>query len=237
MNNIPEHLRVAVVTGANRGLGLETCRQLADLGLTVILTSRDRHKGEAAAGSLRGAGRDVRYHPLDVTDPDSIQRLAGFIEREFGRLDVLVNNAGVFLDPLDTSVLHADLDIVRRSMETNLYGPLLLCQALVPLMQGRGRIVNLSSGMGQLSEMNGCCPGYRFSKTALNALTRSLADELRDTQIKINSLCPGWVRTDMGGANATRPVEEGADTIVWLATLPDDGPSGGFFRDRRPIPW
>lgn len=237
MNNIPEHLRVAVVTGANRGLGLETCRQLADLGLTVILTSRDPHKGEAAAGSLRGAGRDVRYHPLDVTDPDSIQRLAGFIEREFGRLDVLVNNAGVFLDPLDTSVLHADLDIVRRSMETNLYGPLLLCQALVPLMQGRGRIVNLSSGMGQLSEMNGCCPGYRFSKTALNALTRSLADELRDTQIKINSLCPGWVRTDMGGANATRPVEEGADTIVWLATLPDDGPSGGFFRDRRPIPW
>lgn len=237
MNNIPEHLRIAVVTGANRGLGLETCRQLADLGLTVILTSRDPHKGEAAAESLRGAGRDVRYHPLDVTDPDSIQRLAGFIEREFGRLDVLVNNAGVFLDPLDTSVLHADLDIVRRSMETNLYGPLLLCQALVPLMQGRGRIVNLSSGMGQLSEMNGCCPGYRFSKTALNALTRSLADELRDTQIKINSLCPGWVRTDMGGANATRPVEEGADTIVWLATLPDDGPSGGFFRDRRPIPW
>ncbi|MFP5505137.1 MAG: SDR family oxidoreductase [Gammaproteobacteria bacterium] len=245
MTNIPEHLRVAVVTGANRGLGLETCRQLADLGLAVILTSRDRRKGEAAVESLRGSGggRDVRYHPLDVTDPDSIQRLADFIRREFGRVDVLVNNAGVFLDPLDApdpaaaSVLRADLDIVRRSMETNLYGPLLLCQTLVPLMQGRGRIVNLSSGMGQLAEMNGCCPGYRFSKTALNALTRSLADELRDTQIKINSLCPGWVRTDMGGPNATRPVAEGADTIVWLATLPDDGPSGGFFRDRQPIPW
>jgi NAD(P)-dependent dehydrogenase (short-subunit alcohol dehydrogenase family) len=237
MPNVPDHLRIAVVTGANRGLGLETCRQLADLGLTVVLTSRDSRTGEAAAASMRAVKRDVRYHPLDVTDPRSIERLAGFIEREFGRLDVLVNNAGVFLDPLDTSVLRADLDIVRRSMETNVYGPLLLCQALVPLMQGRGRIVNLSSGMGQLAEMNGCCPGYRFSKTALNALTRILADELRDTRIKVNSLCPGWVRTDMGGPNAERPVEEGADTIVWLATLPDDGPSGGFFRDRQPIPW
>lgn len=243
MPNVPESLRIAVVTGANRGLGLETCRQLADLGLTVILTSRDARKGEAAAESLRGSGRDVRHHPLDVTDPHSIQRLARFVESEFGRLDVLVNNAGVFLDPVDSpdpdaaSVFRADLDVVRRSMETNVYGPLLLCQALVPLMHGRGRIVNLSSGMGQLSDMNGRCPGYRFSKTALNALTRILADELRDTRIKVNSLCPGWVRTDMGGPNAERPVEEGADTIVWLATLPDDGPSGGFFRDRKPIPW
>ncbi len=122
-------------------------------------------------------------------------------------------------------------------METNAYGALRLCQALIPLMQGRGRVVNVSSGMGQLSEMNGCCPGYRFSKAALNALTRILADELKTTRIKVNSVCPGWVRTDMGGPDAERSVEEGADTIVWLATLPDDGPSGGFFRDRRPIPW
>ncbi|MFA7387712.1 MAG: SDR family oxidoreductase [Thiohalobacteraceae bacterium] len=243
MASIPEHLRVALVTGANRGLGRETCRRLAQLGLTVVMTSRDPGQGEAAAEQLRNDGLSIRYHRLDVTEPDSIRALAGFVEKEFGQLDVLVNNAGVFLDPLDSpdpdaaSVLRTDLDIVRRSMETNLYGPLLLCQALIPLMQGRGRVVNLSSGMGQLSEMNGCCPGYRFSKTALNALTRSLADELRNTGIKVNSACPGWVRTDMGGTNAERSVEEGADGIVWLATLPDDGPSGGFFRDRKPIPW
>lgn len=243
MNSIPDTLKTAVVTGANRGLGLETCRQLARLGLTVVLTSRDPKKGEAAAAGLRKAGAEVRFHPLDVTDPQSIHRLAKYVEAEFGRLDVLVNNAGVFLDPLDSpepgaaSVFRTDLDIVRRSMETNVYGPLLLCQALVPLMQRYGRIVNVSSGMGQLTEMNGCCPGYRFSKTALNALTRILADELQDTRIKVNSLCPGWVRTDMGGPNADRPVEQGADTIVWLATLPDDGPSGGFFRDRKPILW
>ncbi len=244
MNSIPDTLRIAVVTGANRGLGLETCRQLARLlGLTVILTSRDPHKGEAAAATLRDAGLDVRYHTLDVTDPQSVHRLAKYVEVEFGRLDVLVNNAGVFLDPLDSpdpdaaSVFRADLDTVRRSMETNVYGPLLLCQALVPLMQRKGRIVNVSSGMGQLSDMNGGCPGYRFSKTALNALTRMLADEQRDSHIKVNSVCPGWVRTDMGGPQAERPVEQGADTIVWLATLPDDGPSGGFFRDRKAIPW
>lgn len=243
MNSIPSTLKTAVVTGANRGLGLETCRQLAGLGLTVILTSRDARKGEAAVAALRKTGTEVRFHPLDVTDPQSIRRLADYVEAEFGRLDVLVNNAGVFLDPVDApepdaaSVFRAELDTIRRSMETNVYGPLLLCQALVPLMQGHGRIVNVSSGMGQLTDMNGCCPGYRFSKVALNALTRILADELQHTRIKVNSLCPGWVRTDMGGPNADRPVEEGADTIVWLATLPDDGPSGGFFRDRKPIPW
>jgi NAD(P)-dependent dehydrogenase (short-subunit alcohol dehydrogenase family) len=243
MHSIPDTLKTAVVTGANRGLGLETCRQLAGLGLTVILTSRDAHKGEKVAAGLQDSGLDVRHYPLDVTDSKSIHRLAGFVESEYGRLDVLVNNAGVFLDPLESpepgaaSVLRANLDVVRRSMETNVYGPLLLCQALVPLMQGNGRIVNLSSGMGQLSDMNGCCPGYRFSKVAINALTRILADELQNTRIKVNSVCPGWVRTDMGGPNAERPVEQGADTIVWLATLPDDGPSGGFFRDRRPIPW
>ena len=140
-------------------------------------------------------------------------------------------------DPSASSVFRADIATVRYSMENNAYGPLRLCQALIPLMRGHGRVVNVSSGMGQLSEMNGCCPGYRFSKAAINVLTRILADELRDTRIKVNSVCPGWVRTDMGGPNAERSVEEGADTIVWLATLPDDGPSGGFFRDRKPIPW
>ena len=236
-------LKTAVVTGANRGLGLETCRQLAQLGLTVILTSRNRAKGQAAVGELREKGPDVTFYPLDVTDARSIRQLGEFIANEYGRIDVLVNNAGVFLDPIGgsdpsaSSVLRADIDTLRTSMETNLYGPLRLCQALIPLMQGSGRVVNVSSGMGQLSEMNGGCPGYRFSKTALNALTRTLADELQNTQIKVNSVCPGWVRTDMGGPDATRSVEEGAATIVWLATLAADGPSGGFFRDKEPIPW
>ena len=235
--------KIAVVTGANRGLGLETCRQLARQGVSVVLTSRNADKGRAAADALQSQGLSVTFHPLDVTDDDSVAQLRAFIIDEFGRLDVLVNNAGVFPDPLGqgdaeaASVLRVPVDTVRTAMEVNTYGALRLCQALVPLMKGSGRVVNVSSGMGQLSEMNGCCPGYRFSKTALNALTRILADELQGTGIKVNSVCPGWVRTDMGGPNATRAVEEGAETIVWLATLPDDGPSGGFFRDRQPIPW
>jgi len=235
-----EQTRIAVVTGANRGLGLETCRQLARLGLRVVLTSRDPAKGTAAAETLREEGLDVQHHTLDVTREDHVQRLAEHIDAEFGHLDVLVNNAGVFLDryhPPGNSVLDADLDAVRGTLETNLYGALRVSQALIPLMRGEGRVVNVSSGMGQLAEMNGCCPGYRFSKVGLNALTRILADELRDTRIKVNSVCPGWVRTDIGGPNADRSVEQGVDTIVWLATLPDDGRSGGFFRDRRVIPW
>lgn len=234
---------IAVISGASRGLGLETCRQLGQRGYRVLLTARDDGRGKAAAAALHDEGLKVKFYPLDVTDAESVQALAGRLEREVGRLDVLVNNAGVFLDPMPpedpsaSSVFRADIATVRYSMEANAYGPLRLCQALIPLMRGRGRVVNVSSGMGQLSEMNGCCPGYRFSKAAINVLTRILADELRDTSIKVNSVCPGWVRTDMGGPNADRSVEEGADTIVWLATLPDDGPSGGFFRDRKPIPW
>ncbi len=234
-------LRIALVTGANRGLGLETCRQLAALGMTVILTSRDASLGRQAVKQIEGPGLGLHYHPLDVTDAESIDALTGYIQEYHGRLDVLVNNAGIFPDTPShggsSSVFEAKLDTLRTSIETNTYGPLRLCQRLIPLMNGRGRVVNVSSGMGQLSEMNGCCPGYRLSKTALNAVTRIVADELRDTQIKVNSVCPGWVRTDMGGAGADLTPAEGADTIVWLATLPDDGPSGGFFRQRSPISW
>jgi NAD(P)-dependent dehydrogenase (short-subunit alcohol dehydrogenase family) len=232
---------VAIVTGAYRGLGLETCRQLAAKGYAVVLTARREKEGRAAAEVLRREGLEVSFHLLDVKDEESIAGLVSFILDTFGRLDVLVNNAGIFPDPTPgsgrDSVFDARLQTVRRGLETNTIGPLRLCQALIPLMQGRGRVVNVSSGMGQLSEMNGCCPGYRLSKTALNAVTRIFADELRDTGIKVNSVCPGWVRTDMGGPDATRSVEEGAAGIVWAATLPDDGPSGGFFRDGEPIPW
>ena len=208
----------------------------------MILTARDAAKGKAAAEMLHGQGLDVVFQPLDVTEPASIDRLVIFIESQFGRVDVLINNAGIMLEHLKpggapVSVFKASLDTVRTSMETNVYGPLLLSQALKPLMHDNGRIVNVSSGMGQLTEMNGGWPGYRISKSALNTLTRILADELKSTNIKVNSVCPGWVRTDMGGPNAERSVEKGAETIVWLATLPDDGPSGGFFRDMQAIPW
>jgi NAD(P)-dependent dehydrogenase (short-subunit alcohol dehydrogenase family) len=232
---------VAIVTGAYRGLGLETARQLAQLGHTVVLTARRGPEGAAAAEGLSAQGLAARFHPLDVTDESSIQALAAHVRDTGGRLDVLVNNAGIFPDPPPgsggDSVFDAALATVRSGLETNALGALRLCQVLIPMMQGRGRVVNVSSGMGQLEEMNGCCPGYRLSKVALNAVTRIFADELRNTGVKVNSVCPGWVRTDMGGESAPLSVEEGAQGIVWAATLPDDGPSGGFFRHGQPIAW
>ncbi|AGA92290.1 short-chain dehydrogenase of unknown substrate specificity [Thioflavicoccus mobilis 8321] len=232
---------VAIVTGAYRGIGLETCRALAERGYAVVLTARREAAGRQAAEALRRDGHDIRYQPLDVTDASSIEHLARFIDETFGRLDVLVNNAGIFPDPTPgsgaASVFAVDAETLRAGFETNTIAPLRLCQTLIPLMRGEGRIVNVSSGMGQLSEMNGCCPGYRLSKTALNAVTRIFADELRGTGIKVNSVCPGWVRTEMGGPEAPRSPQEGARGILWAATLPADGPSGGFFRDGQPIPW
>jgi NAD(P)-dependent dehydrogenase (short-subunit alcohol dehydrogenase family) len=232
--------KVAVVTGGNRGLGLETCRQLARAGAKVVLASRDPEKGASAASALRAEGLDVTSHPLDVTDAGSIGRLAAFIEQRFGRLDILVNNAGVFMDSSaaeEASALRSDPAIVRQTFEANTLGPMMVAQALIPLMHGNGRVVNVSSGMGQLDEMEGGFPGYRLSKAALNALTRILAQELKDTGVKVNSVCPGWVRTDMGGPNAPRTPEQGVETIVWLAGLPDSGPTGGFFRDKQSISW
>ncbi len=233
--------KVALVTGGNRGIGFETCRTLGRLGFRVVLTSRRPDLGERATEALVAEGSDVVFQVLDVTDEKSIARCAEYSKRELGRVDALVNNAGIMLDSSKrgASILEAEAALIKESFETNTLGPLLVARAFVPLMRSRdyGRIVNLSSDMGQLSEMGGQYPGYRISKTALNAVTRILANELEGTNIKVNSVCPGWVRTDIGGRNAPRTVEEGADTVVWLATLPDDGPSGGFFRDRRPIPW
>lgn len=232
--------RVAVVTGGNRGIGFEVCRQLAKQH-QVILTSRDQSKGKAAVEQLQAAGLAVINYSLDVTDSGSVEQLAQFIRNKYGRVDVLVNNAGVLLDYRDSdgSIFNTKVDTLQETIETNLYGPLRLSQALVPLMQNHhyGRIVNVSSGAGQLSDMSSGYPAYRISKTALNALTRILADELKGTNILVNSVCPGWVKTDMGGADATRTPEQGADTIAWLATLPDDGPTGSFWRDRAPIDW
>ncbi len=237
--------RVAVVTGGNRGIGFEICRQLAAKGLRVVLTARTLGKARAAAVRLKHLGLAVDTAALDVTDDASVKRLARFLLRNHGGVDVLVNNAGIYLeggygdgrDPL--SVFHEPLAFVRRTMDTNLHGPYRLCQALVPSMvaRGYGRVVNVSSGSGQLADMDGREAGYRMSKTALNALTRIWAKELAGTGVKVNALCPGWVRTDMGGPGAPRTVAQGADTAIWLATLPARGPNGGFFRDRKPIPW
>ncbi len=232
---------VAVVTGGNRGIGGEIGRQLAALGMRVVLTSRDVAKGEAACkaiNAVRGDDRATAFK-LDVTNGDDIQALAAHVAAAFGRLDVLVNNAGIQIDPKGSRALNSDLQTYRDTFETNVYAPLALMQALLPLMKknGYGRIVNISSGLGQLSEMTSGTPAYRMSKTALNALTRIVAAEVRGSNILVNSMSPGWVKSDMGGPYATRTLEQGADTAVWLATLPDGGPSGGFFYDRAPIAW
>jgi len=232
--------RVAVVTGANRGIGLEICRQLARRGgVRVVLTARDQTKGKAAAGQLRGEGLEVDFHELDVTSEKSVETLAGWLEGTCKRCDILVNNAGILADPRGSRFLDSRPETYRQTLDTNVFGPLLLSQALVPIMKRSryGRIVNISSGQGQLFEMGAGAPAYRISKTALNALTRVLAAELKGSGILVNSMCPGWVKTDMGGPGAPRTVQQGADTAVWLATLPDDGPTGGFFRDRKTIAW
>lgn len=234
--------RVAVVTGASRGLGLETCRQLAAAGCRVVLTARDPGRGRRAAQRLADAGLQVATAALDVADPDSIAVFADWLQREIGCLDVLVNNAGVPPDGGGLSVFDVPLETMQAAMTTHVYGPMLLTRSLVPLMEagGYGRIVNVSSTLGQLENMGPRWPAYRISKAALNALTAATAAELQSRgsdHILVNSVCPGWTRTDLGGPKAPRSVEEGADTIVWLATLPDDGPQGGFFQDRRRIGW
>jgi NAD(P)-dependent dehydrogenase (short-subunit alcohol dehydrogenase family) len=228
--------RVALVSGGNRGLGREVARRLAEEGYTVVIGSRDLDKGRVTATEL---GDSVSACRLDVTDAESIESCIGTIEDRHGRLDVLVNNAGIEGGGWRTDATDVDLDEVRDTLETNLFGAWKLLQEVLPLMRrnGYGRVVNLSSGMGQLDDMGGHAPSYRISKVGLNALTRMLTAELDGENILVNSCCPGWVRTDMGGPNANRSVEEGGDTPYWLATLPDEGPRGGFFRDRKPIPW
>jgi NAD(P)-dependent dehydrogenase (short-subunit alcohol dehydrogenase family) len=219
--------RVAIVTGASRGLGQAIARRLAGLGLHVVGTSRQ---------GTRLDGLDAQ--PLDVGDPQSVARLVGYVERELGRVDVLVNNAGVALDKF-VPVMKMKPEVLDATLRTNLTGPVLCAQAFVPLMVrgGYGRIVNMSSQLGSLARMTGLTFAYRASKVALNALTRVLADELKDTNVLVNSVCPGWVRTELGGHDAPLSPEDAVDTAVWLATLPDDGPRGGFFQDRQPLPW
>jgi NAD(P)-dependent dehydrogenase (short-subunit alcohol dehydrogenase family) len=220
--------KVALVTGTSRGIGAEIARQLAsDHGFMVFAGARDPDDVEEAEG--------IVPIELDVTDQAEVDDAQERIGSEVGHLDALVNNAGVYGDPVGAA--DYDLERAHEVLEVNTFGPWRLIEAFLPLLRRSDapRIVNVSSGAGQLADMNGGRGAYRVSKAALNALTRTLAWDERD--VKINAMCPGWVRTDMGGSGATRSIEEGADTAVWLATLPDDGPTGGFFRDRKPIPW
>jgi NAD(P)-dependent dehydrogenase (short-subunit alcohol dehydrogenase family) len=230
-----ESKRIAVVTGASRGLGLETCAALGRLGQRVLLTARKAEDAERRASELRAQGLDVIGYALDVASDTSVDAFVVAVEREHGRVDVLVNNAGaVFEDSGGSATVPASA--LARAFEVNALGAYRVTRAFLPRMNRHryGRVVNVSSGMGSITEMIGGSPAYRVSKAALNALTRIFHAEAGD-DVKVNSICPGWVRTDMGGPRATRSVSEGAAGIVWAATLPNDGPSGGFFRDGEPI--
>lgn len=225
---------VAVVTGANRGIGREVTRQLAARGWTVILGSRDPAAGDRAAEGMPG---EVLARRLDVTDEGSLAALAAELSDRHGRLDALVNNAAIHYDTWQRATA-ADLDVVTEALATNLVGAWRAVEAFLPLLRAsdHGRIVNVSSGAGSLAGMDGSVPAYSVSKAGLNALTRMLAVELAPDGILVNSVCPGWVATDMGGPGG-RPVAEGAAGIVWAVELPDGGPTGGFFRDREPVEW
>jgi NAD(P)-dependent dehydrogenase (short-subunit alcohol dehydrogenase family) len=228
---------VIVVTGGNRGIGFEICRQLTAREARVVLTARKRTAGEAAVKKLAGGKHAAAFHPLDVTDGKSIESLSEFLKETYGHIDVLINNAGIIAEG-EAPALKVDLATVRETLETNALGPLHLAQNLVPLLKSSRspRIVNMSSGMGALADNYGGHAAYRMSKTLLNAVTAILAAELAGT-IAVNSVCPGWVKTDMGGRNATRDVAEGADTAVWLALDAPATLTGKFVRDHKVIPW
>ena len=242
--------RIALVTGANRGIGFEICRQLGGQGHTVIVASRDPDKSKAAAAKLRAEGIDAHALQLDVADSASIAAAADAVAKQFSVLDVLVNNAGTFVEEWGTLPSAVTVAQMRETFDTNFFGPLEVLREFIPLMRKSkaGRVVNVSSDMGSLANINNpesivydvMGPAYQASKVAINALTTLFAKEFKDTNFKVNSSSPGWSRTDMGGEEAPLSPVEGADTAVWLATLPDDGPTGGFFsatRERGAMEW
>jgi NAD(P)-dependent dehydrogenase (short-subunit alcohol dehydrogenase family) len=239
--------QIALVTGGNKGIGLETVKQLARQGMTALLGARDASRGEAAASALRKEGLDVRFIQLEVTDEVSIAAAAAKIQQEFGRLDVLVNNAGVSIGAVESSPSTAKMADIRATFDVNFFGLIAVTQAMVPLMKKSeaGRIVNLTSILGSLGEhRDPASPiygmlymAYNASKAAVNMFTANLAHELRETKIKVNAAHPGWVKTDMGGEAAPLETPEGAWTSVYLATLPAEGPSGGFYHKTVHMRW
>jgi NAD(P)-dependent dehydrogenase (short-subunit alcohol dehydrogenase family) len=237
--------RIAVITGANRGLGLGTAEQLAKNGFKVLMLGRRLAEVEKHAQTILANGGDAEAYQVDVTNAAEVERFTKQVTEKYGTIHCLINNAGAFLDrdrntqAGEPSIMATDPKLVSESFEINTIGPMRMCQAMIPLLKraDHGTIVNLSSGMGQLADMDGYYPAYRMSKTALNAMTRVFASELANTKIKVNAVCPGWVKTDMGGPNATRSLAEGVSGIVWAASLDARGPTGGFFRDGKSIPW
>ena len=229
--------RVALVTGANQGIGLATVELLLKEGITVILSARDETSGLKALEKFN-AYDNCYFHQLDITDKKSIESAKLYVETKFGRLDILINNAAINYDTWH-SALNADLDEIERTLDANLMGAWRVSQAFIPLMQKNsyGRVVNVSSGAGSVASQNGNTPGYSISKLALNGLTLQLANEVNKDDILVNSVCPGWVRTKMGGMSATRSPLEGAETVVWAALLEDNTMTGKFFRDKHVISW
>lgn len=230
--------RTALVTGGNRGIGLEVCKQLARQGCGVLMGTRSLFRSKGAIDALKADGLDVTAVELDITRSEHIEAAAARIQQRFGSLDILVNNAAVLLSE-HTPLLELTFDDLQSTLSTNLMAQIAMCQAFVPEMVKRryGRVVNVSSQAGQLKSMSTYAPAYAISKAALNAVTRILAESTRGTGVLVNSVNPGWVRTDMGGSHAPRSVHQGAETIVWAALLPDDGPTGGFFTDKREMDW
>ncbi|MCK4855406.1 MAG: SDR family oxidoreductase [Bacteroidales bacterium] len=229
--------KIALISGANRGIGLETGKQLLELGWNVVFTARNMHEGRPLINKLREKWKSAWFHQLDVTDEQSISDVAEYVEDTCGRLDVLINNAGIMIEE-NHKIMNVELDDMHKTMATNLYGPLMLTRTMLPFFKDSkdARVINVSSRMGQLSGMEGGHAAYRISKAALNALTIVMAKELEDDGIRVNTICPGWVRTDMGGPDANKSIEKGADTAVWLATA-DKIENGKFYADRKVIPW
>ena len=235
--------KVAIVTGANRGLGHALTKALAEDDYKVFMVGRNKVEIDNASMKLQEAGLNVEGFEADVSKSRHVTALSSYVQSQFDHLDLLINNAGVIIEPggLDSQVTCFTInpDLVEEAYAINSVGALRMVQAFYDLLikARQPRIVNVSSGMGALSEMKGGWPAYRMSKAAMNALTGVLAADLEGTRVKVNSVCPGWVRTDMGGPNAGRSIEEGIEGILWAARLDADGPTGGFFRDGKPIAW
>jgi NAD(P)-dependent dehydrogenase (short-subunit alcohol dehydrogenase family) len=231
--------KIAIVTGGNRGIGREIARQLMKSDMLVVIGCRSEPKCAMAVDDLQREGGNIAGFQLDVNDTKSVRRFVEHVQKAHGKPSILVNNAGVYPEETDATVEDTPTSVWRETFETNLFGAVRMCREVLPLMKKlrHGRIVNISSGLGQLHQMGEGSPAYRVSKAALNALTKTLAAEVAGSGILVNSMSPGWVRTDMGGEEAPRSVAEGAETAVWLALLPSNGPTGQFFRDRKPIPW
>lgn len=232
-----ETKKIALVTGANRGIGFAVAKELLKKDITVIITSRSEEDGQQATEKLSQFGKAV-YHQLDVTDEKSIAACYAFAKAEFGKLDILVNNAGINYDT-HQNIENADLDEVLTTFKTNTLAPVRMIQAFIPLLRNsnKARIVNVSSGLGALASQDGTSPGYSLSKLGLNGITLAFANQFKNEGILVNSVSPGWVRTDMGGSNADRSPEKGAETIVWAALLEDSSMTGKFFRDKQVIDW